>query len=105
MMYFEYENTQKHEKEGAIKIRKTDANEAEIINIDIPEEVSKDKKDEKDEQEKKEEVQEKNDEKIETPETKEENEDNLDDNFKINDNNNDKTLVILGDKDKKILKV
>ena len=52
MMYFEYENTQKHEKEGAIKIRKTDANEAEIINIDMPEEANKDKKDEKDEKEK-----------------------------------------------------
>ena len=44
MMYFEYENTQKHEKEGAIKIRKTDANEAEIINIDMPEENEKESK-------------------------------------------------------------
>ena len=103
MMYFEYENTQKHEKEGAIKIRKTDANEAEIINIDMPEEANKDKKDEKGEKEKKEEIQEKNDEKIEISETKKENEDNLDDNFKINDNNNNKSVVILGDKDKKNL--
>lgn len=52
MMYFEYENTQKHEKEGAIKIRKTDANEAEIINIDLPEEKKEDKeKEEKNEKE------------------------------------------------------
>ena len=36
MMYYEYENTQKHEKEGAIQIRKTDENKAEIINIDLP---------------------------------------------------------------------
>ena len=52
MMYFEYENTQKHEKEGAIKIRKTDANEAEIINIDMPE--PEDQKKENEEFEKKE---------------------------------------------------
>ena len=37
MMYFEYENTQKHEKEGAVKIRKTDDNVAEIINVTLPE--------------------------------------------------------------------
>ena len=36
MMYYEYENTQKHEQDGAIKIRKTDANEAEIICVDNP---------------------------------------------------------------------
>jgi hypothetical protein len=52
MMYFEYENTQKHEKEGAIKIRKTDANEAEIINIDMPEpEVQKKENEEVEEKE------------------------------------------------------
>ena len=44
MMYFEYENTQKHEKEGAIKIRKTDANEAEIINVDMPESLQNEEK-------------------------------------------------------------
>ena len=36
MMYYEYENTQKHEKEGVIQIRKTEENKAEIINIDLP---------------------------------------------------------------------
>ena len=98
MMYFEYENTQKHEKEGAIKIRKTDANEAEIINIDMPEESNKEKKEVKEE-----EVQKKIEEKIEATkeqkENEEENKEDLDDNFKINENNNDKTQVILGDKD------
>ena len=47
MMYFEYENTQKHEKEGAIQIRKTVSNKAEIINIDLPENKKEEKKEEK----------------------------------------------------------
>ena len=58
MMYFEYENTQKHEKEGAIKIRKTDSNKAEIINIDLPEN-KKDKKKEEKKEDKKDEIEEK----------------------------------------------
>ena len=33
MMYLEYENTKKHESGGAIKIKKTDNNQAEIIDI------------------------------------------------------------------------
>ncbi len=37
MMYFEYENTQKHEKDGAYKIRKAGTNKAEIINVQLPE--------------------------------------------------------------------
>ena len=32
-MYLEYENTKKHESGGAIKIKKTDNNQAEIIDI------------------------------------------------------------------------
>ena len=36
MMYFEYENAQKHETEGAIKIKKIDDNKAEIINTTVP---------------------------------------------------------------------
>ena len=36
MMYFEYENTQKHEMVGAIKIKKVGDNKAEIINTDMP---------------------------------------------------------------------
>ena len=36
MMYFEYENTQKHEMDGAIKIKKIDDNKAEIINTNMP---------------------------------------------------------------------
>jgi len=59
MMYFEYENTQKHEKEGAIKIRKTDANEAEIINVDLPEEKKEETKEEKKEEKETEEDKEK----------------------------------------------
>ena len=59
MMYFEYENTQKHEKEGAIQIRKTESNKAEIINVDLPgnkkeekkEEIKEDKIEEKEEKE------------------------------------------------------
>ena len=39
MMYYEYENTQKHEKAGAIKIKKTDGNKAEIIQVDMPQRV------------------------------------------------------------------
>ena len=46
MMYYEYENTQKHEEEGAIKIRKTDANEAEIIAVDMPKDSIEDNKNE-----------------------------------------------------------
>ena len=51
MMYFEYENTQKHEKDGAIKIRKTDANEAEIINVDKPEKIINDNEEEEEDEE------------------------------------------------------
>ena len=36
MMYFEYENTQKHEQGGAIKIKKTGDDKAEIVNTSIP---------------------------------------------------------------------
>ena len=39
MMYYEYENKQKHEKPGAIKIKKTDGNKAEIIQVEIPQNV------------------------------------------------------------------
>ena len=44
MMYYEYENTQKHEKEGAIQIIKTDDNKAEIINLDLPENTNNEQK-------------------------------------------------------------
>ena len=54
MMYFEYENTQKHEKEGAIQIIKTDTNEAKIINVDIPEKTNNKKEEENKEGNKKE---------------------------------------------------
>ena len=96
MMYFEYENTQKHEKEGAIKIRKTDANEAEIINVDLPDEENKDKtktenkeeekeiKEEKEEKEKEKGEEKKENEVKEKSETINENSDNI---LKINDNN------------------
>ena len=35
MMYYEYENSEKHEKEGALKIRKISSNEAQIIQVDM----------------------------------------------------------------------
>ena len=35
LMYFEYENVQKHELGGAIKIRKTEDNRAEIVNTTV----------------------------------------------------------------------
>ena len=35
LMYFEYENVQKHEVGGAIKIRKTEDNKAEIVNTTV----------------------------------------------------------------------
>ena len=86
MMYYEYENTQKHEKEGAIKIRKTDANEAEIINIDLPENINeeqkeKEKEKEKEKKEEKIEIKDKNDEKDEQKE------DNNEENLNIGDLN------------------
>ena len=49
MMYFEYENTQKHEQGGAIKIRKTDNNKAEIVNTTITMPIVQDDEDESDE--------------------------------------------------------
>lgn len=43
MMYYEYENTtKKDEKEGAIKIKKNDSNEAEIIQVDFPQNIIND---------------------------------------------------------------
>jgi len=36
LMYYEYENTQKHEKQGAIKIQKVDGDKAEIIQASMP---------------------------------------------------------------------
>ena len=115
MMYFEYENTQKHEKEGAIKIRKTHANEAEIINVDLPKEDNKEhnhkkkkekhkekteeqekKKKEKEEKEEKGEKEEKEVEKKEDKKFKEQSEqtsENSNEILKINDNNiNDENL-------------
>ena len=65
MMYFEYENTQKHEKEGAIQIRKTVSNKAEIINIDLPENKKEEKKEEKKEDKKKKKKEEKKEDKKE----------------------------------------
>jgi hypothetical protein len=47
-MYFEYENTQKHEKEGAIKIRKVN-DKVEIINTTMCMPIFKDDEDESDE--------------------------------------------------------
>ena len=35
-MYYEYENTQKHEKQGAIRIQKVDGDKAEIIQASLP---------------------------------------------------------------------
>ena len=91
MMYFEYENTQKHEKEGAIKIRKTDANEAEIINVDMPtDQKTEEKKVEKKIEKKVEKTEEKKEEITETKgETKESDNlnENIDENFNINANN------------------
>ena len=92
MMYFEYENTQKHEKEGAIQIIKTDSNEAKIINVDIPEkrnnkkEENKEENKEKDKEENKEEKKEEKNEKIENNEEPKENNDDLDENIKLNEN-------------------
>ena len=39
LMYFEYENTQKHEKQGAIKIQKLDGDKAEIIQASYPKDI------------------------------------------------------------------
>jgi len=39
LMYYEYENTQKHEKQGAIKIKKVDGDKAEIIQATMPQEL------------------------------------------------------------------
>ena len=36
LMYYEYENTQKHEKQGAIKIQKVDGDKAEIVQATMP---------------------------------------------------------------------
>ena len=36
LMYYEYENTQKHEKQGAIRIQKVDGDKAEIIQASLP---------------------------------------------------------------------
>ena len=36
LMYYEYENTQKHEKQGAIKIRKTENGQTEFIEESLP---------------------------------------------------------------------
>ena len=49
MMYFEYENTQKHEQGGAIKIRKTEDDKAEIINTEITMPIMKEDEEESDE--------------------------------------------------------
>ena len=88
MMYYEYENTQKHEKEGAIKIRKTDANEAEIINIYLPENINEEQKEkEKEKKEEKIEIKDKNDEKDEQKEDNNEENLNIED---INKNENEK---------------
>ena len=47
MMYYEYENNPKKEKEeGAIKIKKNDSNEAEIIQVDMPQNIINDVEDE-----------------------------------------------------------
>lgn len=39
LMYFEYETTQKHEKQGAIKIQKVDGDKAEIIQATPPNDI------------------------------------------------------------------
>ena len=49
MMYFEYENTQKHEDGGAIKIRKTENNKAEIINATFTMPILNEEEEESDE--------------------------------------------------------
>ena len=36
LMYYEYENTQKHEKQGAIKIKKVNGDKAEIVQASMP---------------------------------------------------------------------
>ena len=36
LMYYEYENSQKHEKQGAIKIKKVDGDKAEIVQATMP---------------------------------------------------------------------
>ena len=36
LMYYEYENTQKHEKQGAIKIKKTETGQTEFIEESLP---------------------------------------------------------------------
>ena len=41
LMYYEYDNTQKHEKQGLIKIKKVNDNEAEIIQSSMPDEMLK----------------------------------------------------------------
>ena len=41
LMYFEYETTQKHEKQGIIKIKKVNENEAEIIQASVPDDMLK----------------------------------------------------------------
>ena len=41
MMYYEYENIEKHEKEGAITIKKTDSNKVQIMPVDMPELLNK----------------------------------------------------------------
>ena len=47
MMYYEYENTsKKDEEDGAIKIKKNESNEAEIIQVDIPQNIINDVEDE-----------------------------------------------------------
>ena len=48
MMYYEYENTTKKEgeEEGAIKIKKNESNQAEIIQVDLPKNIINDVEDE-----------------------------------------------------------
>ena len=46
MMYYEYENTKNHEKEGAIKIKKTASDKAVIIQVDMPPKIISDDEDE-----------------------------------------------------------
>ena len=101
MMYFEYENTQKHEKQGAIKIRKTDANEAEIVNVDMPEEKKekeKNKEEKEEKEEKKEEIKEEKKEELEKIEKEKQEKGDMkienDDILQINGNDeNDKAII------------
>ena len=52
MMYYEFENIEKHEKEGAIRIRKTDSDKVQIMQVDMPELLIKDNNDDEEDNKK-----------------------------------------------------